>query len=78
MCPQRFVPESYDAEKLRFLQKVFDNTWEQYMAEHLSRDQAKDEALRAALAQAIVEHADGLDDPVELGRLATQTLDRRG
>jgi hypothetical protein len=47
MCPQRFVPESYDAEKLRVLQQVFDRAWEQLTLQYAHRDPTKEEELRA-------------------------------
>jgi hypothetical protein len=74
VCPQRFVPESYNPEKLRLLQQVFDDTWEQFALEHPTRDLAKDEEWRTQLARAIVAHADGLADPDELRRLAKEKL----
>jgi hypothetical protein len=76
MSPHRFVPASYDPEKLRILQQVFDNTWEQFAREHPNRDVAIDEALRTDLARTIVEVADGITDPEELRRLAMQALNR--
>jgi hypothetical protein len=78
MCPKRFVPESYDPEKLRILQQVFDSVWDQVSLQYPSGDTGRDEELRTELARAIVAEAnEGVTDPVELGRVAVMALERR-
>jgi hypothetical protein len=34
MCPQRFVPESYDPEKLHMMQQVFESVWDEFTPRH--------------------------------------------
>jgi hypothetical protein len=41
MCPQRFVPHSYDANKLAGLQQVFNETWEQVVQQFPNREPSK-------------------------------------
>ena len=75
MCPQRFVPEFYDPDRLRMLQQVFDSAWKQITIDHPRRDVAKDEELRATLAKVIVLGAEeGITDPAALSTTASETL----
>ncbi len=75
MCPQRFAPDSFDADKLRILQQVFDSTWEQVLADHPSRDGSNDEDLRTQLAKLIVLSAEeGISDAERLRAIAAETL----
>lgn len=75
MCPQRFVPQSYDAEKLSVLQQAFDAAWKHIESRTTRRALAVDEELRTLLAKAVVEHAStGISDPEELGRLAVKSV----
>ena len=73
MCPQRFVPSSYDSEKLLVLQQAFDE------ALNLIADAVKTEELSEELAKAIVTHAtDGIIDADELRDLSLRSLRERG
>jgi hypothetical protein len=64
MCPQRFVPHSYDAAKLAVLQQVFEDTWAQVVREHPNREPSRDEEIRTELAREIVAYAStGISDP---------------
>ena len=75
MCPQRFVPESYDAEKLNVLQQAFDAAWKQIASKTSQKDLASDEELRTLLAKAVVDHAStGISDPDELARSAIKSV----
>jgi hypothetical protein len=75
MCPQRFVPQSYDADKLRLLQQVFDGTWDLIELTYPNRDLSKDEEVRTKLAKEIVTQATaGASEPEMLCKLALKRL----
>jgi hypothetical protein len=70
--PRRFVPADYDADKLRVLQQVFDETWEEVA--HLYPSESAEEA-RTILAKAVVAAASGgISDMSQLRDRALQTL----
>ena len=70
--PRRFVPADYDADKLRVLQQVFDESWEKVA--HLYPSESAEEA-RTVLAKAVVAAAsEGISDIDELRERALQAL----
>jgi hypothetical protein len=79
MCPQRFVPHSYDANKLAVLQQVFDDIWAEVVRLYPNREQSTDEEIRTELAKEIVAYAStGVSDPEELGMRALKSLSNFG
>jgi hypothetical protein len=75
MCPQRFLPKSYDASKIPILQEVFDGTWELVRLTYPNRDLSKDEEARTELAKEIATHASrGVSEPAALLKLALKRL----
>jgi hypothetical protein len=75
MCPQRFVPPSFDPSKLGVLEQVFDSTWELIRLAYPNRDPSKDEEVRTELAKAIAAEAcTGVSEPNVLCKLALKSL----
>jgi hypothetical protein len=79
MCPQRFVPSSYDANKLAVLQQVFEDTWAEIIRLHPDREPSHDEEIRTELAREIVAFASaGVSDPDEIGKWALKSVRNLG
>ena len=75
MCPQRFVPKSFNAVKLATLQQVFDETWKALSARYSFRDRRKEQDIRTSLAKTIVAEASrGQFNPDKLRRVAMKHL----
>jgi hypothetical protein len=72
----RNPPPYYDETMLLTLEQAFREAWTAIAKDRL-RDQEKEGALRAALAEKLMSLADeGVTDPVELRKLALASLPR--
>jgi hypothetical protein len=76
MCPQRFVPASYNnPEKLRVLQEVFDVTWDLVRLSYPNRDASRDDEMRIEIAREIaVQASTGVSEPHVLCKLTLKSL----
>ena len=75
MSPQKFLPASYDTNRLAALQDVYDTAWGLLRLQYPDRTRAEEEELQAHLARSIAALAEaGITDQAELFRLGLMEL----